>query len=330
MSPGSKIYLVQVNQSAQSAKSQSEPSTKIFTQVIGSYDSAGFQSDFKDLRVENFSVVEGEGEDNIDQDRSGLILYIDHTKEDQWRISSPKVALRTPNNYFVKIRKVDFDLGALDLTREIGVTRHLEDLSAITQLLTVCSDSSLVHILQTGDQRGLQVDRKYLFDNGSVIEVKTFAWQCSIDGHPCNLAVDSEPGIEAEEAEIGIVCSGGQTAGQLSFTAGEGEGGGDLQEHDTRLLTGRISSHCCHNSSHIIRFYGDQCDNLQLAAGYLQTICKFSNYFDEGTCGFNGVQTRTQICRVYGLNCVLKRSFQVFCRTQLPLEGCLLDEFSCV
>ena len=335
VSPGSKIYLVQVNQSVQSAQSQSGPSSKIFTQVIGSYDSAGFQPDFEPLVVENFSVVEWKGDQ--DEDRSGLILYIDHTREDQWRISSPKAALRTPNNYFVKIRKADFDVGPLDVSREIGVTRHLEDLSALTQLLTVCSDSSLVHIVQPGAQR-LQVDRKYLFDNGSVIEVKTFAWQCSIDGHPCNLGLHSEPGKDDEEVEIGIECSGGQTAGQLSFTnpagggagAGGGGGGGDLQEQDTRLLTGRMSSHCCHNSSHIIRFYGDQCDNLQLVAGYLHKICKFSHYFDEGTCGFNGVQTRTQICRVYGLNCVLKRSFQVFCKTQLPLEGCLLDEFSCV
>ena len=328
VSAGSEIYVVQVNQSASS--------TEIFTRVIGSYDSAGFKPDFKHLLIENFSVVQLEDPDmrNNIRDTSSFVLYIDHNIEEKWRISSPKVAPRTGNNYSVTLRKVDFDLAPLDLSRQIGVTRSLEDLPSLTQLLTGCSDNSLIHIADTGDQRDgtqLQVDNKYLFDNGSVIEVKTLAWKCSLDGHPCNLAVDSESDEEHELGEIGIECRGGRTLSQVSFQntgGGGGGGGGDLRERDTALLTGKISSHCCHNSSHIIRFYGDQCDNLQL--GYLHKICKFSLYFDEGTCGFNGLQTRTQICRVYGLNCVLKRSFQVFCRTQLPLEGCLLDEFSCV
>ena len=313
LQPNHKIYLVQVNQS----------SSEIFTQVIGSYDYSGLDQSINNAIVKNFSLMIDDL--NLESKMSGnnWLLYIDQNKEDQWRMSSPRVSLRstTAEDHIVEIRKVDFDLVPLDLSGEIGLTRNLQDLSPLIQQLAGCSEDPVIHMADNTDQDLPPANKKYLFDNGSVIEVKNIAWKCFIDGHPCNLG----PGLghHAQGDRIGIICGGERVVEQIWFENSDG----GLEQHQTRLLNGRTSSYCCHNASHIIRFYGDQCDNLQL--GYLHKICTFSLYFDEGTCGFDGLQTRTQMCKVYGLNCVLKRSFKVFCRTQLPLEGCLLDEYSC-
>ena len=72
----------------------------------------------------------------------------------------------------------------------------------------------------------------------------------------------------------------------------------------------------------------DDCDNLQFM--YLDRICNFSNYFMEGPCDRHGMQSKAQICTVFGLNCVLQRAYLMPCKETKPYEACLIDKFSCL
>ena len=101
-----------------------------------------------------------------------------------------------------------------------------------------------------------------------------------------------------------------------------------LQPNEAVQMNEKMFPYCCFNSSHTISFYGNNCDNLQFR--YLDSICKFSNYFLEGSCDRHGIKSEAQMCTVHGLNCVLQRTFLMPCRGTKPLETCLIDKFSCL
>ena len=101
-----------------------------------------------------------------------------------------------------------------------------------------------------------------------------------------------------------------------------------LQANEAVQMNEKMFPYCCFNSSHTIRFYGNNCDNLQFR--YLDSICKFSNYFLEGSCDHHGIKSEAQMCTVHGLNCVLQRTFLMPCSGTKPLETCLIDKFSCL
>ena len=142
-------------------------------------------------------------------------------------------------------------------------------------------------------------------------------YSCSFEGNrnPCSL-------LSKIAKQSNTVCSG-QISKEIEFIDEEAT----LHEAIVDLENGKRSSYCCHNTSHSILFFGDQCSGM---SNTVNDICNFSNHFSEGICDFRGIQTVIQVCRVPEKRCALKRSFSTFCgQSDGLLKGCLYDSYPC-
>ena len=101
--------------------------------------------------------------------------------------------------------------------------------------------------------------RKYLYENGTVSQKRKIQVVCLFDGHPCGF-------VSHTGKYFNSVCSG-QVSEEIEFI----DDNAALGEAVIDLGNGRnASSYCCQNSSHSIRFYGNQCLNV---SNHIKDIC---------------------------------------------------------
>ena len=298
--PVHKIYMVQLHQDDQ----------RFSASVIGSYDSSGFEQ-YRDtiLDPDHFVFVNNTG---IDFKDGKVTIIIDARPEHLWRVSSPRT--QTFNSgQMLMVRGVDMRRSDVNPSVNMLLTKDIDGIQFKLQDFMQCSKNPKIHINQNEE---FEERNKYLFSNGSVMEFFDVVIDCQDSGHPCSINGD---GDDAEhQVRVGVQCNE-QLAGPISFQDQDH----NLEASEAQIINGKMSSYCCFNSSHTIRFYGDQCDNLQFE--YLDRICEFSNYFLEGPCDHLGLQSKTQICNIHGSNCALKRTFGFPCTGVKPIETCLLN-----
>ena len=301
----SKFYIVQIN----------EDDARATARIIGSYDSFGF-TEFDDtiINAEKFVLTYNTLE--LSELNSKLIILIDSRPEHVWRVSSPRIH-HFDSGKVLMVRDVDLKLFGISPEKKVLLTTSIESLQPKLQELIPCSDNPKLQI----QNDKISENFKYLFSNGSVMEFQNIEVDCTDGGHPCRFQ-NNEDAVR-EKLEVSIECHE-KLHGSISFYDKEIQ----LQAKSAQLLSGKMSSYCCFNSSHTISFYGDDCDNLQFM--YLDRICNFSNYFMEGPCDRHGMQSKAQICPVFGLNCVLQRAYLMPCKETKPYEACLIDKFSCL
>ena len=199
----------------------------------------------------------------------------------------------------------------------IFLTSDINGLESNIRNVLSCSHNPRIHLNQ-GEQ--FETRRKYLFNNGSVMEYFDVRINCQDGGHPCT--IHDEETEEASLLSVGVQCQD-QLAGDISFY----KDGEQIDLKPARLQNGQLSNYCCYNSSHTIAFYGDECDNIQF--GHLDIICKFSSYFKEGPCDDLGHQRISQYCSIYGLNCILKRTYGITCRDSILHQNCQISQYPC-
>ena len=301
--PVHKIYMVQLHQDDQ----------RFSASVIGSYDSSGFEQ-YRDtiLDPDHFVFVNNTGIDFIEDQDGKVTIIIDARPEHLWRVSSPRT--QTFNSgQMLMVRGVDMRRSDVNPSMNMLLTKDIDGIQFKLQDFMQCSKNPKIQINQNEE---FEERNKYLFSNGSVMEFFDVVIDCQDSGHPCSINGD---GDDAEhQVRVGVQCNE-QLAGPISFQDQDH----NLEASEAQIINGKMSSYCCFNSSHTIRFYGDQCDNLQFE--YLDRICEFSNYFLEGPCDHIGLQSKTQICNIHGTNCALKRTFMFPCTSGKPINTCLLN-----
>ena len=196
----------------------------------------------------------------------------------------------------------------LNQSKMISLTSDFNGLESNIRNLLSCSDNPRIYLDQ-GEH--LETRRKQLFHNGSVMEYFDVMINCQDGGHPCT--INDEREAEEELIRVAVECQH-QLSGDISFY----QDAEQINPKPARLQNGQHSNYCCYNSSHTIAFYGDQCDNIQFK--HLNTICKFSSYFEEGPCDKLGHKTISQSCNINRLNCILKRSYGIPCKGSKALE----------
>ena len=301
--PVHKIYMVQLHQDDQ----------RFSASVIGSYDSSGFEQ-YRDtiLDPDHFVFVNNTGIDFIEDQDGKVTIIIDARPEHLWRVSSPRT--QTFNSgQMLMVRGVDMRRSDVNPSMSMLLTKDIDGIQFKLQDFMQCSKNPKIQINQNEE---FEERNKYLFSNGSVMEFFDVVIDCQDSGHPCSINGD---GDDAEhQVRVGVQCNE-QLAGPISFQDQDH----NLEASEAQIINGKMSSYCCFNSSHTIRFYGDQCDNLQFE--YLDRICNFSNYFLEGPCNSLEMQLKTQVCNIHGSNCALTRSFMSPFSGEKPFETCILN-----
>ena len=313
--PTSNIFIVQLQESDDG---------HYLANIVGSYHQIGLDTENLTI-LTNFTFV---NMTHYPSDQtSGVLIFQDIRPEYKWRASSPvEDILAHSETKMILTRLLDFEMmpETFKQSKRIALVSSLTDISDVYKSLTRCTrDSEIIISNRKGKEE--EINKKYLFSNGSIIEYKSVKENCVKDGHPCDIRNTND--YDNHEDDENIVKIATECSEPFSESINLLNENGEMKNGEAIIANGRISSYCCFNSSHSVSFYGDECDNLQF--DYLQNICKFSQYFLEGTCDKHGVQTKTQICRVHGLNCVLKRSYLMTCRGFNLVEACLIDSFPC-
>ena len=301
--PQDKVYIVQAQEDGQA----------ITANIVGSYDSVGFKTPFY-IDPDDFILTNASMDANID---NKILIFMDTKPEYMWRVSSPR-SQTFANRQVIMVRFMDVKNTDLNQSKMIFLTSDINGLESNIRNVLSCSNNPRIHLDQ-GEQ--FETRSKYLFHNGSVMEYFDVRISCQDGGHPCT--IHDEETEEASVLSVGVKC-GDQLEGDITFY----KDGEQIDPRPARLQNGQDSNYCCYNSSHTIAFYGDECDNIQF--GHLDIICKFSSYFKEGPCDKFGYQAISQSCSIYGLNCILKRSYGITCRDSKSQENCQIGQYPCL
>ena len=302
--PHGKIYIVQAVEDGQ----------EITANIVGSYDSLGLQTTPFYIGPDDFILTNTSIESNDD---NKMLIFMDTNPEYKWRVSSPR-SQTFADRQVIMVRFMDVKNTDLNQSKMIFLTSDINGLESNIKNVLSCSNNPRIHLDQ-GEP--FETRSKYLFHNGSVMEYFDVRPRCQDGGHPCTIhAQETE---EASLLSVRVQCRD-QLAGDISFY----KDGEQIDPRPARLQNGQDSNYCCYNSSHTIAFYGDECDNIQF--GHLDIICKFSSYFKEGPCDKLGHQTISQSCSIYGLDCILKRTYGITCRDSKSQENCQMEQYPCI
>ena len=301
--PHGKIYIVQAVEDGQ----------EITANIVGSYDSLGVQTTPFYIGPDEFILTNTSMESN---DGNKMLIFMDTNPEYKWRVSSPR-SQTFANGQVIMVRFMDVKNTDLNQSKMIFLTSDINGLESNIRNVLSCSNNPRIHLDQ-GEP--FETRSKYLFHNGSVMEYFDVRLHCQDGGHPCT--IHDQETEEASLLSVRVQCQD-QLAGDISFY----KDGEQIDPQPARLQNGQDSNYCCYNSSHTIAFYGDECDNIQF--GHLDIICKFSSYFKEGPCDKLGSQTISQSCSIYGVNCILKRTYVITCRDSKSQENCQIGQYPC-
>ena len=301
--PHGKIYIVQAVEDGQ----------EITANIVGSYDSLGVQATPLYIGPDDFILTNTSMESN---DGNKMLIFMDENPEYKWRVSSPR-SQTFANGQVIMVRFMDVKNTDLNQSKMIFLTSDINGLESNIRNVLSCSNNPRIHLDQ-GEP--FETRSKYLFYNGSVMEYFDVRLHCQDGGHPCT--IHDQETEENSLLRVRVQCQDQLVEDILFYKDSE-----QIDPQPARLQNGQDSNYCCYNSSHTIAFYGDECDNIQF--GHLDIICKFSSYFKEGPCDKLGYQTISQSCSIYGLNCILKRTYVITCRDSKPQENCQIGQYPC-
>ena len=291
---------------------------EIIANIIGSYASYNIELHDDSVIVNESVIVTNSSHADFNHTYAKIIIILDTRSEFEWRVSSPTIedmeGLRV-----LKIRQVDFKQKNFDQNKKMILTRNPENILATIKDMGQCSNDPKIIVEETNE---IKTNVKYLLSNGAVVQYFNLKLNCHQGGYPCKDLKKQDYGNNM--LPFAVTCNNNLPllGPFLPYFSGS-----ILDSAKVKLINGKQSSVCCLNSSHSINFYGDQCETLKL--NYLVNICKFSQYYYEGSCDHHG-QKSAQFCKIFNKNCILKRSFTHKCLSNKPINLCQFDDFSCL
>ena len=213
------------------------------------------------------------------------------------------------------------------LSKKLLITKQSGDLVSRIQHLVDCSDSPKLFInksakaFQSLSNRGfdkLPHPRKFLLENGTILEERVVQFSCSKNSHPCT-------NFPPTTKKINVHCRKNSFKQNIDFY--------DLSEQasplpivDIQLSSGRLNNYCCRNSSNVLQVFGKQCSK-GIDPTLVDASRRFSDYFKESLCEFDW-QTFSSFCKIN--NCVFKQSFKTSCESiYLQLSFCNIKKYNC-
>ena len=180
-----------------------------------------------------------------------------------------------------------------------------------------CSTDPTIHVefTETFSKNLPPRNGKYLLENGTLMETRNLQIECQADEGKCS---------EIEKYEVISILCKDQQYPRLEIVHSDST---PVPVSSLVFANGVSSDYCCTNTSHVLQFYGENCDSPHIMQNY-SFDCRFSEFFKEGPCQF-GIQRFSQFCMMDG--CVVKQFYRAMsCQDLFPaVESCPVHQYPC-
>ena len=240
---------------------------------------------------------------------SQLDLLIDDTREQEWRLSSPRSVLQ--ESPYILVRNVDWQKFAVNPEQTFLCGLSLEDcVAGLTDVYPCNSQENRIYIESGQTWPQPQQPRKMLNSRGEIYEHVSVIMSCFKNGRPCE--------GKLEEKKTSLQCNSITFSERVRFYSLDGV---EIANSKIFLTNTLENDYCCGNLTTFVNFYGVNCRKESFVD------CNYSADFIDGSCAFN-IQFHSSVCLIE--SCLIKKSFQASCRDRSKgLVKCDIEEFNC-
>ena len=232
-----------------------------------------------------------------------FFMNIDSTKQENWRVSSP-VEVKLIKHPSIYVRHTDIskmDIFGQDII--VFLTYDINEVLKIIHKTFDCSTKSLIYSELFQSNR--QPNMKILHRNGTLLEYVDLHLNCYSNGFNCDE-------ISFKNDLFPLQCSNILLEDNPSFYSSDGK---QQKLKPIQFINSDTNDYCCKNGSHVVQFFGDDCEPNLLFE------CNFSEAFKIGKCDKFYSINHSSLCLKE--NCFITLSYRTTCDNSIiPISKC--------
>ena len=262
-------------------------------------------------------------------------ILLDKDPEIHWRLSSPVSVVELGQFPVFIVRNKDWILAERVFSQghSVAVRRGVVDEEMVRDMLE-CSKDQKIYIseAQNDDKELFQKDkhrcvqRKRLFENGTIYELVCINVLCIKNGVPCNP-------FDGSKIILNLRCQGMLKRPSIVHVNFESITKLEPLTLNFNSSTLKSSSVCCQNQSIYTKYLGQECQTLfdkpNTPMMENSRNHNFTEFFSLYPCGETNLQDVSQFLKIPNLRCVIQNHFITVCDQETPINACDLKNLDC-